>query len=253
MERQASAMIPENNFTGNKDAVSEVVGFILIFGMVVLAAGIIYAFGYPVLQANMESSVFESSEQSFVVLQSHIKAVAFEQTPVRTMKLKLQSATLSHTNESFIRLNYGGNNTTIPLGRIEYLQGRKKLVYECGGVFKSYPDGPNVLVSDPSVYSGTVAGDDVVSIGIVSLKGNYGSAAEGLVTLAMKHNSSTLIRDATPTTLILTVNSTVAPVWRDYLEEQGLSIISSSDNEVVARKNNTSILIGEHVVDVEVR
>lgn len=251
-QRTASAMIPESNNLRNEDAVSETVGFILMFGMVIIAIGIIYAFGYPMLQTNMEASVFESSEQTFVVLQSNMKAVAFEQTPVRTMKLKLQSATLAHTNESFIRLNYSGNTSTIPLGRIEYIQDQKKIIYECGGIFKSYPQNNHVLISNPPIYSGTAAGEDIVSVGIIKLQGSADSAASGITTLTMEHNSSQLTRVTTPTTLTLTINSTVAPRWQDYLEEQGFNITSSSDTQVIAQKTNTTLIIGEHIVDVEI-
>lgn len=247
-------MIRENKITENENAVSEVVGFILIFGMVVLAIGIIYAFGYPMLQSNMETSVFESSEQSFIVLQSNMKAVAFEQSPVKTVKMKLQGATLAYSNESSIQLDYNGTTIKKPLGRIEYIQDERRIVYESGGVFKLYNHDSQVLVSNPHIFSTvTASGENVVSVGIITLYGDEtSSGGEGIISLSMNHNDSQITQLNDNATLILTINSTLAPRWHTHLEEEGFTIISSSDSEVVAQMNNTNIIVGEHVIDVEI-
>ncbi|MDI3486053.1 MAG: hypothetical protein PWQ50_1273 [Methanolobus sp.] len=71
-------------------AVSETLGYILLFAIVTLSMGVIYAIGYPALQSNMDANVFESAEQNFIVLQSNMERVAFDQTPVKVLKLKLQ-------------------------------------------------------------------------------------------------------------------------------------------------------------------
>ena len=247
-------MIRENKITENETAVSEVVGFILIFGMVILAIGIIYAFGYPMLQSNMETSVFESSEQSFIVIQSNMKAVAFEQSPVKTVKMKLQTAALAYSNESSIQLDY--NNTTIkkPLGRIEYIQDERKIVYESGGVFKRYYQNNQVLVANPHIFSTTAAsGENVVSVGIITLYGNNASSGgSGILSLSMKHNDSQLRQLNDNTTLTLTINSTLAPRWATHLREEDFTIVSFSDTDVVAQMNNTNVIIGEHVIDIEI-
>ena len=53
----------------DEDGVTETIGFIFIFGIVILSMSLIYAMGYPQLQSNMAANVFESTEQSFIVLQ----------------------------------------------------------------------------------------------------------------------------------------------------------------------------------------
>ena len=88
-------MIPEHN---NDEAVSDTVGFILIFGIVILSMGLIYSLGYPLLQSNMDTSIFESTEQSFIVLQSNMKMVSYDQVPVKNLKMKLYSAGLSSSS-----------------------------------------------------------------------------------------------------------------------------------------------------------
>ncbi|MBP2031023.1 hypothetical protein J2755_001971 [Methanohalophilus levihalophilus] len=247
-------MIRENKITEDENAVSEVVGFILIFGMVILAIGIIYAFGYPMLQSNMETSVFESSEQSFIVIQSNMKAVAFEQSPVKTTKMKIQTATLAYSNESFIQIDYNGTTIKKALGRIELIQDEKKIVYESGGVFKRYDRDSQVLVSNPHIFSTVAAsGENVVSVGIISLYGNAASSGGGgIISLSMEHNTSQLTQMNDNATLTLTVNSSLAPRWATHLEEEGFTITSSSDTEVTAQMTNTNVIIGEHVVDVEI-
>ena len=57
----------------NEEAVSEVIGFIFIFGIVILSMSTIYVLGFPALQKSMDDTVFESTEQNFIVLQSYMK------------------------------------------------------------------------------------------------------------------------------------------------------------------------------------
>ena len=92
------------NIYNNEEAVSEVIGFIYIFGIVILSMSIIFVMGYPMLQSSMDQSIFESTTQSFIVLQSNIKMVGFDQVPVKTMKIQLNGATLSVVRNSNITI-----------------------------------------------------------------------------------------------------------------------------------------------------
>jgi len=235
----------------NDDAVSEVIGFIYIFAIVVLAIGFIYATGYPTLQSSMDASIFENAEQSFVVLQSNMKMVSLSQVPVKNLILKLHDATISITSESDITIEYDSNILYYPTGEIEYSKDNKVITYQNGGVWKSYPIG-QIMVTHPYIYTSTMNNTNITTISVVSINGNTSVGGRGIVTLNMQHNTSTLTTTSTPVNVTLKINSTYAPLWENYLESIGFDITASSDSSLTAQQDNTLLVIGRHTVDVEV-
>jgi hypothetical protein len=85
----------DRKFLESESAVTEVVGFIMVFSIIMLSIGVIYAVGYPSIQSSKENTQFQNMEQSFMVLQSNIKTVAFDQAPVKTMRTSLGGGSLT--------------------------------------------------------------------------------------------------------------------------------------------------------------
>ncbi len=244
-----SDMTQENR---KDSAVSETVGYILMFSIVILSMSFIYTMGYPVLQKNVEASVFENAEQSFIVLQSHMKRVAFDQAPVKVMKIKLHSSTISIDNDSSILISYDNNSFSYDMGEIEFSKDEKLLAYENGGVWKQNSPSEVLMVSQPPVYTGRVNNINTTTIGVVSINGHYSTAGSGIASITMKHNNSSLITPDDPVNVIVQINSIYAKQWAKYLEENGFDIISSNSSTVFASRDNTMLFIGNHVVDVSI-
>lgn len=234
-------------------AVSETLGYILLFGIVTLSMGVIYAIGYPALQSNIDANIFESAEQNFIVLQSNMDRVAFDQTPVKVLKLKLQSSAIAVNNESSMTITYGANPPeVIHTGEIQFQKDSKTLTYEMGGVFKKYPREATVMVSKPPIYSSEINGVDVMTIGLVSVKGNSYISGKGIATVTLQHNSSNMSMSTAPTDVEVTIKSAHATKWEEYLENIGFSIDSANVSSVTAHKNDTMLILSKHVVDVDI-
>jgi hypothetical protein len=234
-------------------AVSETLGYILLFAIVTLSIAVIYAIGYPALQTNMESNIFESAEQSFIVLQSNIDKVAFDQVPVKVLKIKLQRSSVSVSNESSMTINYDGNPPLfVPTGEIVFEKSDKTLTYEMGGVFKAYPPDSNVMVSKPPIY--VTADDDVTvtTIGLISLKGRGYASGKGITTISLHHDSSTMNMSPSITNVTVQINSKHASKWTEYLENTGFTITNTTSSTVSAQKNNTMLILSIHEVDVDI-
>lgn len=229
-------------------AVSETMGFIYIFAIVILSMSLVYAVGYPVLQSSMDSSVFENTEQSFLVLQSSMKMVAFNQAPVKNLKIKLYGSALSILNNSNITVKYDSNIISYPTGSIEYAKGENTLTYENGGVWKAYSNG-KIMVSHPQIYTSVMNNTNITTIGIVSINGYDSIGGKGIVTINMRHNISDIIT-SNNTNLTLVINSTYASQWASYLEDIGFRVTNLSATHVKAQHNNTKLIIGIHVVEV---
>jgi hypothetical protein len=236
-------------------AVSETLGYILLFGIVTLSMGVVYAIGYPALQSNIDANVFESAEQNFIVLQSNMDRVAFDQTPVKVLKLKLQSSAIAVDNESSMTITYEANPPRIiPTGEIQFQKDSKTLTYEMGAVFKQYPREATVMISKPPIYTSRINGQDILTIGLVSVNGDSYISGKGIATLTLRHNFSDMEMPDTSTNVTVTINSAHATKWEEYLEEIGFSIntTSTTATSVTASKNDTMLILSKHVVDVDI-
>jgi hypothetical protein len=248
-------MTQEDN---RKDAaVAETIGFIYIFGIVMLSMSMIYVMGYPMLESSMDESIFESTGQSFIVLQSDMKMVAFGQVPVKSLQIQLQGATLSVTENSniSIAIEYpDGTVQNVPYvtGEIEYQKNDKFLTYENGGVWKRYPVG-SLIVSNPSIYTSTLEdGTNITTIGVVSIQGASSAGGSGIATFSMKHNESIINKTPSPVNVTLRINSTYAAEWKNYLERIGFNTANSTDSSLTALRNNTMLITGQHLVKVDI-
>ncbi|WP_292463736.1 hypothetical protein [Methanolobus sp.] len=238
----------------NNSAVSETLGYIILFGIVTLSMGTIYAIGYPVLQSNIDANVFESAEQSFIVLQSSMKRVSFDQAPVKTLKMKLHGSEISvNDHSSNISISYDGTHLgTYPMGDIQFSKGKKSISYEMGSVIKKYSSTSMIMVSKPPVYTSTIDNKSVTTIGIVSINGNAWLSGRGITTVIMNHNSSRMEMPSGPTNVTVQIDSAHAPAWENYLEDAGFDISPGSTLDMVtATKNDTRLIVSRHIVDVK--
>ncbi|AFV23742.1 hypothetical protein Mpsy_1535 [Methanolobus psychrophilus R15] len=241
----------------NNAAVSETLGYIILFGIVTLSMGTIYAIGYPVLQSNIDANVFESAEQSFIVLQSNMKRVSFDQAPVKTLKMKLHGSEISvNDHSSNISISYDGTHLgTYPMGDIQFSKGKKSISYEMGSVIKRYSPTSMIMVSKPPIYTSTMDNQSVTTIGIVSINGNAWLSGRGITTVTMSHNSSRMeMLPSGPTDVTVQIDSAHAPAWKMYLEDAGFYISPSSPSStVIATKNDTRLIVSHHTVDVDMK
>lgn len=237
----------------NNSAVSETLGYIILFGIVTLSMGIIYVVGYPVLQSNIDANVFESAEQNFVVLQSNMKRVSFDQAPVKTLKIKLHGSEISASDHSSIRITID-NGTSTPhdytMGEIRFSKGKKSIIYEMGSVIKSYTASSMVMVSKPPIYTSTMNGQDLTTISVVSTNGNAWLSGRGITTITMNHNSTEMLMHETPVNVTVRIDSENAPAWERYLEDAGFNIDYGNTTIVSASRNDTMLIVSNHVVDV---
>ena len=235
-------------------AVSETLGYILLFAIVTLSMGVIYAIGYPALQSSIDTNIFESAEQNFIVLQSNMDRVAFDQTPVKVHKMKLQSSMITVSNDSSMTITYDGNPPLpTPTGEIEFEKDGKTVAYEMGSVFKTYTSGSALMISKPPIYTSSIDNKNITTIGLVSVNGNTGISGKGIATLTLRHNDSIMEMTSSPTDLTVQINSTHASKWGEYLESIGFEVANTtSSTSVTAYKNDTMVIVSKHMVDVDI-
>lgn len=201
----------------DKKGVSEVVGYLLTFGIVVAVVGVIYASGMPVVDETKDKSAFQSMETSFLTLQGHTKKVAFGQSPLRTMKFNLIKGSIGAKNNAGI---ITVNGQPFQFGNIEYTIGTRKVVYELGAVIESTPGG-SIIISDPPIFFTNYSGNKNVFISVINVSGGF-SAGGGMADMHMRHDNTTVIyshEENVAVTIDIT-SSYRNDAWKRYLEEE---------------------------------
>ncbi len=237
----------------NNAAVSETLGYILLFAIVTLSMGFIYAVGYPMLQSNIDANIFESAEQSFIVLQSDMDRVAFDQKPVTITRMKLQNSELSVNNGSSMTITYDSNPPMpVNTGNIEFEKDKKKIIYEMGSILESYPPDAMIMVSKPPIYVTDIDNTTVTTIGLISVNGEDSASGKGIATMTFTHNLSNMSMSSSPTDVEVNINSNYAPVWEKYFEDIGFTVTNTTSSGITAHMNNTMLILSRHVVDVDI-
>ena len=200
----------------NNKAVSEVVGYLLTFSVVVAIVAVVYSAGMPMIEQSKESSVFESMGTSFLAIQSSVKKVAFGQSPIRTTKLNLIKGSIS-ANENAGNITVNGQ--PFPFGNIEYTLGSRKMVYENGAVIQSTLGG-DIIISDPRIFFTNYSGARIF-ISVINASG-YLSAGGGIAEMQMgPYNASRdthVYNSSSPVSHVnITIESSYAHAWSLFL------------------------------------
>jgi flagellin-like protein len=200
----------------DKKGVSEVVGYLITFGIVVAAVGVIYASGMPIVDETQEKSAFQSMETSFTTMQSNIKKVAFGQSPLRTMKLNLIKGSIG-TNDDAGYITVTTDNPSsynFSFGNIEYTIDSRNVVYELGAVIESTPGG-SIIISDPPIFysSGNVF------ISVINVSGGF-SAGGGIVDMHMQHYNTTPPIHEENVDVTIDVTSSYQSAWNIYSRDE---------------------------------
>ena len=200
-----------------------------------------------------------------MVLQSNINTVAFGHAPGRTLETSLGGGSLTvNSSEGHIKVNdsfetwYNG-----PLGAIEYEKEGRSIAYEGGGVWKRYPAGAALKLSEPRIFVQDVDGNKTVFVSIINISSDLSSVGgEGTASVVVRSKPSTYPLNITSLegsgTVIITVTSEYADAWKRYFDETidlpGVEFdVELEGDEITATIDwvNT-LVVNEHVIDVEV-
>ena len=108
------------NESANDNGVSESIGFMLIFTIVIAGIALVTLYGYPLLLKQQVSADEKIMEKNMIVLQNDIKTLAYKTVPFKDTALKIGGGSLtvydsgSSTPSSTLQINNG-------LGTASYL------------------------------------------------------------------------------------------------------------------------------------
>lgn len=171
------------NLLHSEDAVSEVVDFVTILGLLVLSIGLIGVAGYPILKSAQEGGHIENTKQTFIVMAENINKVVMGQAPSQSVELKLYGGSLSVTGSSTINITAKKSTgeffivvNDTQMRSIESTIGDTVVAYEGTGVWAKYPNGNVLVVSKPLITNQS----NVLVIPIVTLIGSSSIGGSGM-------------------------------------------------------------------------
>jgi len=81
--------------------VSEAIGFMLIFSIVIAGIGLVTLYGYPLLLQQQVGADEKIMEKNMIVLQNDIKSLAYKTVPFKETSLKIGGGSLTVYNSSY--------------------------------------------------------------------------------------------------------------------------------------------------------
>lgn len=242
-------------------AVSEVIGFIIIFGLVVTSISLVMYTGIPALEEAQEREHAQNAERAFSVLQDNINDVALRDAPARGTQIRVAQSELE-TNSVGGYINITGDpseNETARggFGSAVYRTGTgDEVVYENGAVFRFDGVDSSGMVFEPNWR---IREDEVVIPMIRTVSAGGGSrSVSGDTTMNMRASPG-----ATPDThfwqdvdLDINITSPRADGWVVYLER--FDEVSSDDIErdgdsvEVTVEDVERVIVVEHQIRLEI-
>lgn len=248
------------NFLSSEDAVSEVIDFVTILGILVLSIGLIGVAGYPIVENAQEANHIENTRQSFIVLANNVNKVVMGQAPSQNVELKMYGGSLSVTGSSTINITANVTNISgierIPLlydtkmRSIESIVGDTVIAYEGTGVWVKYPNGNTILISKPLINNQS----NMLIIPVVSIDGTSSVGGSGMSRVTAKGVPTvTLYQNVSD--IIVTINSSYSNGWKNYVDSEmpGIFCFSTGSPGECTEPLNIAKNINLYIINIKLK
>jgi len=230
-------------------AVSEVVGNLLIFSIVITSMGLVFVVGGPIVNSAEDSAKLEYITNTFVIIQNDIIRVAYNQAPFQNSGLKLGGGSFAlGTNSNITNISVQVNNTNFSFScsdYIEYTYKDSRIAYINGGVYHRYPSGSASMISAPRIY----VLQNMTYISLYYLSGNISMGGMGYVGLSINYNSTQVdtFYPAAGQNLTIVLDGEYTDVQGRYLEDQGF--VRTIDNKYSIYTDH--VIVSQYFVTIE--
>lgn len=198
---------------------SDVVGFVLVFGLVVSAVAVVSVGGFQLLEDARDSQQATNAEQALDVLDGNVEDLAVRGAPRRSTEVLLSDAELAFGDPVTFNVTTNGSDhyaaDVTPL--IYRTDGGAELVYVNGAVLRQYDGDDGAYLANEPRFS---AGDRTFVPFVVTSARSDGASA----TNARRVLVRTVVNDREVRTLedpdTLNVTTPRAAAWERYLEDE---------------------------------
>lgn len=205
-------------------AVSEVVGFILVFSLVLGTISFVYVGGFTGLQDTRDHEQMANAERAFDVLANNLEELGQGKAPSRATEIKLAGAQLRTTEPTLITVNTTGMNASGASPRSIVYQpetSNSAVIYEAGAVLRDDGDQA-IMIREPDF----VFGPNRTVMRVIETRGGKQSISGDTTTLVRGKGQFQGIRHRdqdpdSPINLTVRIEPASGHVdpWYNYMEE----------------------------------
>lgn len=197
---------------------SDVIGFVLVFGLVVSAVAVVSVGGFQVLEDARDSQQVTNAEQALDVLDGNVEDLAVRGAPRRSTEVLLSDAELAFGDPVTFNVTAGGTNyyaaNVTPL--VYRTDGGAELVYVNGAVLRQHGDGA-YMVNEPRVSAGDRT---FVPFVVTNARSDGASATNARRVLVRTVVDGRAVRTFDDSSVSLNVTTPRAAAWERYLEDE---------------------------------
>jgi len=233
----------------NSKGISEVIGYILILGIVILITSFSFVYSYSVVSDTKERVKFESMNQGFRKIQNIVEYTAYTKNPRKSIRLLVNEGMISVKEQNEINVTVKSSNITLyntkyNVGLIEYEYENYKVAFENGGVWQKSFDGVSI-VSEPRIfiYRKQIANEMIVFVALTRLQGNSSVGGYGFVNVMVEYNSSETRTFNESGYIYLNITSEYAGAWNSYFERLRGGLTNNTVLQTDYSGNKLNVLI----------
>jgi hypothetical protein len=243
-------------------AVSESLGYILLFAIALTAIGIILLTGNSIINNERSNDNFQNMIQSFSIIQSDLTQVALEKTPVETTMIHMEGGSVGLNNNAGSITVYTGSNPVYDnsTGQLIFTKDNdlmSNVSIENGGVWEA-SDGYSYVIASPRIY--VTPDTNTLVLNIIKLYAPNGQpiadSGSGTMNIEMSFNQTFPPQTYPCNSVTLQIDTNYTQAWENYLSNMvaGTSANVTYDSYSDGVKANISsisdLIISEHEVDV---
>jgi hypothetical protein len=233
-------------------AVSDLIGFVTVFGVVVVSVAVVYAFGVGALADVQRAEAADNAERGFDIVADNMADVHRNGAPGRSTELDFEGGELATTGQVTLTVKNGsggllGSFVATP---IRYTDGETGFYYASGAVLRTDRAAALVVNEPPFRFDPERS---VISVVETKPAGETTSIGGGSVRVTGRRvGSSVAAVETGGVAFELNVTSPRYGAWRRYLEAEGLNCpdVYPAENRVVCRYTTDELFVRRTIVRV---
>ena len=260
--------------TGNElsrdSGVSESIGFLLIFAIIITGIALVTLYGYPLLLQQQVSADEKIMEKNMIVLQNDIKSLAYKTVPYKETSLKIGGGSLTVYGSSYDPANSPTLTIEYPSGtQIESFKSGE-LLYESVSAQTDISLQNGAVVMRPRIQQGStmlaeprwiidenpVTNVKTVVITLIEITSDSIMAKEGIGTVRMALVGEPQVpppytsTDATLSVKFESKNDDYNVAWVNYFESLGMTP-DVSDPSIYNMDKVDKLYIKKYIIDIK--
>jgi hypothetical protein len=216
--------------------ISESIGFMLIFTIIIAGIGLVTLYGYPILMQQQTSADEKIMEKNMIVLQNDIKSLTYKTVPYKETSLKIGGGTLfvyraGTSGGTTLHISHTGSPTTggpnldtdYDLGELRYesIDSQTDVSLQNGAVITRPRILPgSAMIAEPRwiVDVDPVASKTTMVISLIKITGNENYSRAGIGTVRMRLIGDPIVTTYNPgiVTVSVPAGQNYKTAWENY-------------------------------------